>query len=161
MTQTPSTSEHSAFVDIADALRQTVESALPRLRAITATQAVEVPAPGKWSAQLLIGHLIDSAANNHQRFVRAQEGPALEFPPYIQDHWVAVQHYDARAWADVLVLWQAYNLHVAHVIAQIPEAQRGTIVTIGSYPPVTLGFLAHDYVAHQQHHLGQIAAISL
>lgn len=153
------TSEHSPFTEIADALRQTVEAALPSLRAITPSQALKVPAPGKWSAQLLIGHLIDSAANNHQRFVRAQEGPTLEFPRYVQDHWVAVQHYDGRSWADVLVLWQAYNHHVAHVIAHIPEAQRGVIVTIGSYPPVTLGFLAHDYVAHQQHHLNQIAAL--
>jgi hypothetical protein len=155
-----STSEHTAFVEIAAALRGTVDAALLTLQQISPSRAATSPAPGKWSPQLLIGHLIDSAANNHQRFVRAQEGDALAFPAYAQEHWVAVQHYDERPWSDLLALWHAYNHHVAHVIAHIPEGLRLVPVTIGTYPTVTLGYFAHDYVAHLQHHLDQIASIS-
>ena len=36
--------------------------------------------------------------------------------------------------------------HLSHVIGLIPEARRAVPCTIGSDAPVTLGFLAHDYV---------------
>jgi hypothetical protein len=51
------------------------------------------PAPDRWSKKEILGHLIDSAANNHQRFVRAQGTPRLEFPGYEQEFWVATQAY--------------------------------------------------------------------
>ena len=69
-------SGHIPFPWIAEMLRRHVDQALPQLRAIPATKAAESRGPGKWSAQQVIGHLIDSAANNHQRFVRAQQAPA-------------------------------------------------------------------------------------
>ena len=150
------TSDRAPFPVIAEALRRTIDAAVPLLRAIPASQAAESRGPGKWSAQQVIGHLIDSAANNHQRFVRAQQTPALVFPPYLQDEWVESQHYDARAWEDILQLWHAYNRHLAHVIEHIPETSRDVPCTIGEEPPVTLGFLAFDYVAHLQHHLRQV-----
>jgi hypothetical protein len=57
----------------------TVESELPRLRAIPEEKASAPRAPGKWSAKQVMGHLIDSAFNNHQRFVRAQLSSSLSF----------------------------------------------------------------------------------
>ena len=158
MTTELQTSDRSPFPSIAQALRRSVDAALPKLRAISINQAAEPLAAGKWSAQQVIGHLIDSAANNHQRFVRAQQAPALVFPPYLQDEWVESQHYDARAWEDVIQLWHAYNHHLAHVIEHIPDALREVPCTIGAEEPVTLGFLAHDYVVHLRHHLRQVGA---
>ena len=70
----------------------TLEETLPGLNAIGAAETAQPRAPGKWSKREILGHLIDSAANNHQRFVRAQQSPRLEFPRYAQDDWVAVQH---------------------------------------------------------------------
>ena len=141
---------------IAAALRASVDAALPALRAMTVSDAGRAPGPGKWSPQQIIGHLIDSASNNHQRFVRAQETPRLVFPAYAQEHWVRCQGYDDAAWEQLTSLWHAYNHHVAHVIERIPEEMRNVECVIGSYPPATLGFLAHDYVVHLQHHLTQI-----
>ena len=149
-------SDNTPFALIARELSQTLEVALQKLRDMPAAQAARPLASGKWSAQQVIGHLIDSAANNHQRFVRAMQAPALVFPEYLQDAWVETQHYDARAWDDVVLLWHAYNRHLAHVIEHIPEQMRQVPITIGNEAPVTLGFLAHDYVVHLRHHLKQI-----
>jgi hypothetical protein len=148
--------DRTPFPELGEALRRSVDAALPALRAISASRAAQPPAPGKWSPQLIIGHLIDSAANNHQRFVRAQQGPTLALPAYAQEHWVASQHYGDRSWSDLTTFWHLYNLHLAHVIAHIAEEHRDVACTIGTYAPVTLGFLAHDYIVHMEHHLKQI-----
>jgi hypothetical protein len=56
-------------------------------------------------------------------------------------------------------LWSAYNRHLARVIERIPDGKRGTACTIGAGAPVTLGFLAADYVRHLRHHLAQADAL--
>jgi len=147
-----------SFPDVADDLLSTIDAALPTLLALPAARAIVPLTPGKWSAQQLIGHLVDSAANNHQRFVRAGQGSPLAFPPYVQDFWVDFQHYETRDWTDLLEFWHAYNRHLAHVMRQIPEDRHQVICTIGNAPPVTLEFLVRDYVVHLKHHLAQIAA---
>jgi hypothetical protein len=152
-------SDQSPFTAVGSELLETVESALPELQAMSDLDATRPRAPGKWSPKQVIGHLIDSASNNHQRFVRAQEGPRLMFPAYEQDHWVSSQHYDDRSWNDLTSLWHAYNRHLAHVIALIPEDRRSVPCVVGADAPVTLGFLAHDYVVHLRHHLKQVGAL--
>ncbi|HUR19909.1 MAG TPA: DinB family protein [Vicinamibacterales bacterium] len=159
MTETRTT-DQTPFPLVAAELRRQIDAAMPRLRTISGSDAEKGTAPGKWSPQQVIGHLIDSASNNHQRFVRAQENSTLVFPGYAQEHWVRCQRYEASAWDDLTNLWQAYNLHIAHVIEHIPEAHRNVQCLIGTYPPATLGFLAHDYVVHLRHHLKQIHAVA-
>ena len=151
-----SLSDQSPFTVVARELRQTVDTAFIKLRSMPEAESARPLAPGKWSPRQVMGHLIDSAANNHQRFVRAQQTPALEFPGYDQDHWVASQRYEDSGWVELIGLWHPYNRHLAHVIGLIPEARRNVTCRIGANAPVTLGFLAYDYVVHLKHHLAQL-----
>lgn len=111
---------------------------------------------GGWSRKQVIGHLIDSASNNHQRFVRASLQGSLDFPGYDQDGWVRVQAVQEADWRQLLLLWTAYNRYLAHVIANLPPIQLETLCGIGTDEPVTLRFLATDYLRHLLHHLRQI-----
>ncbi len=144
------------FAQIAAGLRSVLDAAEPRLGDLSEARASAPRAAGKWSPKQLLGHLIDSAANNHHRFVRGQNEPAVRMAGYEQEHWVVSQRYGDRPWQDLVELWLAYNRHLTHVIAAIPEARRTIPVEIGGGPPVTLSWVALDYVGHIQHHLGQM-----
>jgi DinB family protein len=152
---------------IAEELQQTVDRAAAQLLRLSDGETSRVPAPGKWSKKEIIGHLIDSAANNHARFVRAQRSSDLVFEGYDQDEWVRVQRYRERRWADLVQLWQQYNHHIAFVMAATDEStltqprirhSLDTIAfkTVPAEQPVTLEYLMRDYVDHLEHHLRQI-----
>src|SRR5262245_55333078 len=141
---------------LADRLNRVVDAAAIELRAISETVAASKPGPDKWSIKEILGHLIDSAANNHQRFVRAQQTKDFSFPGYDQDKWALWQGYQGRPWLQLVELWVSFNHHVAHVIGQIPASAANITCRIGSDEAVSLGFLVEDYLAHMQHHLKQI-----
>ncbi len=141
---------------IARNLREAIENARPRLLLADEADTALRPHPGKWSAREIIGHLIDSATNNHQRFVRAQAGLTdLQAYRYAQNHWVSVQQYQTEDWQSLVSLWYFYNLHLAHVIAAVPEEYLDLSLDVWD-EPATLRFVAEDYVRHLQHHLNQI-----
>lgn len=112
--------------------------------------------PGGWSRKQLIGHLIDSASNNHQRFVRAALQGSLEFPGYDQDGCVRVEAVQDAPWAVLVALWASYNRYLAHIIEHLPEDALHSPCRISSAEPVTLQFLAEDYLRHLVHHLQQM-----
>jgi len=140
----------------ADNLRKVLDSAPARLVQIADEDAARPPASGGWSKKQILGHLIDSAGNNHQRFVRAQLAPHLEFPPYQQNEWVAVQSYATESWPDLVNLWLLLNRHLLHVMHNTSDELLAHTCSIGGNQPVTLAFLMEDYVRHLQHHLEQI-----
>ena len=139
-----------------DDFKSTLEHTLKQLAKISDTDSQQVPSPGKWSKKQVLGHLIDSAANNHQRFVRAQLGQELAFPGYEQEGWVAVQNYQDESWDVLVALWQYYNRHLLHVMGRVPGDQLNRRCIIGESDPVTLEFLMKDYAVHLKHHLEQI-----
>ena len=137
------------------ALASVVTHALPHLSAISDEAASTKPAPDKWSKKEILGHLIDSAANNHQRFVRLQLQPEINLPGYDQDDWVRLNHYQQRTWNEIVTLWSAYNRHLASVIESLDDSALGH-VWHSPDGDVTLEFIASDYVRHLKHHLAQI-----
>ena len=119
-------------------------------------QSAVRPQPDKWSKREILGHLIDSAVNNYHRFVRASYGAAADFPTYRQDDWVAAQHYNGRQWMELVELWSALNLHLAHIIEHLPENMKDEPVNFNEDVPARLDYVVSDYLVHMRHHLNQI-----
>ena len=122
---------------------------------------------GKWSKKEILGHLIDSASNNHQRFVRAQFKEDLVFLGYDQDEWVRVQNYQYVNWYSLVELWKGFNFLIAHLAVEIPDeillAERKkhnlfdiASVAIPENKPATLDYFIRDYYVHLKHHMEQI-----
>jgi hypothetical protein len=148
-------------------LREAVASVTPRLLALSDAEAGRQPAPGKWSPKEVIGHLVDSASNNHQRFVRARFTEDLVFPGYQQEEWVKAQRYASAPWAELVGLWSSFNLHLARVIEATPADVRLkprvrhnlhelAWKAVPQNEPATLDYFMRDYVDHLRHHIAQI-----
>jgi hypothetical protein len=133
-----------------------LQSVPPRLATISDEIASHQPAEGRWSKKEILGHLIDSAVNNHLRFVGAQFDPALETASYEQERWVAAQSYATEPWPDLVNLWLLLNRHLLHVIKNVPPEALSHTLSIGGRPAATLSFVIDDYVRHMEHHLSQI-----
>lgn len=142
--------------DLSERLSNIVAETEPRLRGVSNQDFSQPRSPGGWSRKQVLGHLIDSASNNHQRFVRALLQPSLEFPGYDQNGNVRVQAIQDADWDLLVSLWASYNRFIAHVLEQIPESKLQTACRIGDDEAVALDFLARDYVRHMVHHLEQI-----
>ena len=144
------------LTDFAQRLRDTIERELPCLRSLDESRASTRTSPDRWCPKEELGHLIDSAANNHQRFVRAVIEGEFRGQGYAQDEWVKLQGYTELEWQKLVDLWFAYNNLLAHLIARIPEERASARVVIGWDGPATLSFVIKDYIRHMQHHLDAI-----
>jgi hypothetical protein len=145
-------------------LLETLDWAVPQLLALGDEGSARRPAPGKWSPREVIGHLVDSASNNHQRFVRARWRDDLVFDGYAQDDWVEAQRYQEAPWADLVGLWAAFNRHIARVMVATPPEVRTKShhrhnlhqlawKPVPEHAPATLDYFMRDYVGHLKHHL--------
>ena len=148
-------------------LLQIVDAATPKLLALGDEDSARRPAPGKWSPREIVGHLIDSASNNHQRFVRAVWQDDLVFTGYAQDEWVAAQQYQQASWPELVALWGHFNRHLARVMTVVPadirnrRHRRHNLHQLAWQPvpenePATLDYFMQDYVRHLEHHVRQI-----
>ena len=146
--------------ELSEKLISVIEAAEPRLRQISEPESEKPVLSGGWSRKQVIGHLIDSASNNHQRFVRAAQESSLDFPGYDQEGNIRVQAPQEADWLLLVSLWAAYNRYLAHIIARLPASKLETPCRIGSRAPVTLRFIATDYLTHLVHHLSQIGGAS-
>ncbi len=142
-------------VDDAASLDETLDASRAPLLAISEEAAGERAGPEKWSRKEILGHMIDSASNNHQRFVRLQSEELLVMPSYQQNHWVRSQNYAAREWRELVEFWLAYNRHLAHVIRNMDASAAGHIWRAPG-KDYRLEFLIEDYLSHLRHHLAQI-----
>jgi hypothetical protein len=127
-----------------------------RLGRIDEATAEMRPAPGKWSKKEILGHLVDSAANNHQRFVRLQLENRVDLPAYDGDEWVRVQRYQHRPWREIIDLWQVYNTQLSWVIRHVDPPALRHVWHRPDESELDLEFLMRDYVIHLRHHLDQI-----
>lgn len=160
------------MIDYSADLTVTVSARRESLRQISDTDAAKKLSTTAWSAKEIIGHLIDSASNNHQRFMRAQWMDDLIFSGYEQDGWVSAQRYQHADWHELIDLWALYNRHLARVMEAMPDDVRLRIhtkhnlfevawTTVPADTPTTLDYFMRDYVRHLHHHLRQLDALGL
>jgi hypothetical protein len=148
--------ENIIMITNAYKLKEVIDTTVPHLKSISELRASEKPYPEKWSIKEILGHLIDSAANNHQRIVRMQEILDIGTFRYTQLHWVSSQNYQKETWLDIVEFWHRYNAHLSHIIEQIAPGLLVHVCDVGLPQPVTLEFIIEDYINHLEHHLGQI-----
>ena len=159
-------SEPGSYDEFLRDFRETLRDGSAQLRDISDEKSAE-KLNGDWSCKEILGHLIDSAANNHQRFVRAQFTDHLDFPGYDQEQWVAAQSYSGEPWLSLVEFWRAYNTHLLHTVSVIPPqilTERRTrhsldqiaFKMVDRKTPATLEYLIRDYLDHLKHHLSQI-----
>ncbi len=113
------------------------------------------PVPYKWSKKEILGHLIDSASNNHHRFIRGQyeDNPTIW---YDQDQWNALSHHQNMPKQHLITLWTLYNRHIVEILKHFPEKHLQRTCTIRGGNVYTLKYFIQDYVVHLEHHLRQM-----
>jgi hypothetical protein len=132
-----------------------LEKAPALLDRISPEEAAKQAAPGKWSRKQELGHLIDSACNNHQRIVRAQVEAEPSLPSYDGERWVALHNYQGMEWKEVVGRWRMLNEHLLRAASGVsPQAEKRKLTVGGK--EMTLASLIQDYVDHLLHHLGHI-----
>jgi len=134
-------------------LQELIDRLPARLQALPPGKVEHKPAPLTWSAKEELGHLLDSAANNHQRIVRAQleEHPAM--PGYDGDAWVALHQYQRRDWPSLIERWAALNRQLLAAAEAVPDSAWSRTLTIADSKPLTLQFVFDDYIHHMLDHL--------
>ncbi len=148
-------------------LRRVIEVATPQLIGLPDDETSHPRRPGAWTPRQIIGHLIDSACNNHGRFVRAQRTDDLVCPGYDQEAWVSLQHHADAPWGELVTLWRSYNLHLSRIIAAIPDdvltrprrehnLDKVAWRPVPSSQTVTLDYFVRDYIGHLENHLTQV-----
>lgn len=111
---------------------------------------------GKWRAKEILGHLIDSAANNHHRFVRLQYNKVLVFADYDPPGWVRIENYVEYPWKEMLGLWSSYNKLLAHIVRNVNEETVEHQWQRDDGSRLTLAEIMIDYPKHRDHHLRKI-----
>ena len=142
--------------EVAKELKSIISSVEPQLRQLNPDEMAIKQTSDEWSKKEILGHLIDSATNSHQRIVRELYNVADQFPPYDQTKWVQVQRYNDIPWPELINFWKIYNDHLSRLIENIPQKAHTGLCNIGQEEPVSLKFVVTDYIRHLQHHLNDL-----
>jgi len=137
-------------------LRTLINEIPPRLNKLPLSQLELKPSASKWSPKEELGHLLDSAANNHQRIVRAQLEDKPRMPGYDGNVWVELHAYQQRNWQEMIELWRALNKQLLAAAEAVPNSAWSRTCTIADSKPLTLKFVFEDYIDHMTHHLQHI-----
>jgi hypothetical protein len=147
----------TSLTDLSVPLAELIRRETPLLRALAESDAGIRPGGEKtWSPKEELGHLIDSAANNHIRFVRAMIEPEFRGPVYAQDAWVEIHRYEEMPWMTIVDFWICYNEFLVSLLSRVPENKLQTLCYVGTGAGVSLQFLAEDYILHMQHHVDHL-----
>jgi hypothetical protein len=143
--------------EVSSDLTLAVESFYSKYKEIDDTAASKRPQPKEWSLKEIIGHLINSASNNQQRFLGLQFVPEMQFPPYQKHHldWIGREKFNELKFDDLFLLWRQYNILNAHIISNTDTKTLENVLIMDDGRKIPLKAIANDYVKHLKIHLGQ------
>jgi hypothetical protein len=143
--------------EVAADLMATVDAFYSKHRTLTDKITSIRPEPAEWSCKEVLGHLVNSASNNQQRFLGLQFVDEMPFPPYqnFHLHWMTVEKFNELKFAGLFILWKQYNVVMAHIIANIAPGKLDNTFNMEDGRKIPLKALAADYVKHLKIHLGQ------
>ena len=141
------------------ALNEKIETYYPILKEINDADFSMKSSPEKWSKKEELGHLIDSAQNNIQRFIRVQceENVHILYHP---DNWVLMNDYQNIELKKLVELWYLLNQQIISILQKMPKEKQETLMSYSkdaSIKDSTL-FIAEDYLKHMEHHLESITS---
>lgn len=147
-------------MDIYKELGKVVEKAYNKYISLNGEITSKRISEAEWSLKEIMGHLVDSASNNHQRFVRLQLVPKLDFPGYGKDNWkwIELSNYKELKFSDILLLWKQYNILIMNIIKNVKEGALSNYWILDG-DKYTLEELIVDYLRHLKEHLEQFDRI--
>ena len=149
-------------IDVPAAMQQLevhIETFPGKMKELASEELLKRPAPGKWSKQEILGHLVDSAINNLKRFTEIQFLPQpYSVISYKQNELVIVNDYQNLSLQHLLDLYQVLNRQIVFVVRNIPIKKLDYPVDpqYETKELKTLSWIICDYVAHMEHHFRQI-----
>lgn len=144
-----------------DEIKRVIDEWEPKLLALPEDVITERRNHQNRTIKQLLGHLVDSASNNHQRMIRLQYNENLVFPDYQQDNdrWIAIQDYQHADWQNLVILWKSFNLHIIHLIQSIDTSKLNNCWTNFENERVTLEDMIKGYPQHLNLHIGDITEL--
>lgn len=115
------------------------------------------PSETRWSKKEILGHLVDSAINNLQRFTEIQyhEKP-YQIRSYNQDELVKANAYQNKDTQELFRLLTALNRQIVYLVKNQTESTLKYEVILPNQTKTDLKFIIEDYFDHFYHHLNQI-----
>ena len=158
------------YQEVIDNIKMVINREIPILLSLSEEQVSLRRNRQNRTVKMLVGHLVDSVSNNHQRMVRLQYAPRcghsmpntemgmLVFPDYTQDNdlWIALQDYQHEDWHTLVMLLKYYNDHICHIIRSVDETKLNNYWIDYEGCRVTLDAMIREYVNHLNLHFGQI-----
>lgn len=147
----------SALEKLAEDLASIVNEFMSTSLSLGEAAWVEKPYADRWSRKEILGHLIDSANNNIQRFVRGTYENHSKIV-YDQNQWVRAQHYQDAPVQEMITLWKLLNLHIVRILSDYPIERIHITFDVGPSSPELRNMkeIASSYLEHLKHHLHQI-----
>jgi hypothetical protein len=142
--------------ELARQFRSAVEALSAELSNVPATLAGVPWREGGWTRRQILGHLLDSATNNRQRFVRATLDGSYSGPSYAQEPWLEAHGYGEQSWDTLVRWWRVEHEILMAVVDRIPQERLAAACHIGENESTTLGFLITDYLRHLRGHFEQL-----
>ena len=147
--------------------KKIIEENYPKLQGMFALEFSQKENEHAWSKIQILGHLVDSATNNHRRFLQAGIQDHLIFDGYDQDQSVIDQDYQNKDKREIIELWKWSNLQLNQVLKTIDDERKNRITTKHNFHKIcmqrisegqetSLSYLIWDYIYHLEHHLAQL-----